>query len=453
MLYNEFTVKFFSDLLKKSYLIFFSLFLSSALTAFADVAESSVPDGSLTLRQAYELSLKRSEDIASKAEVIREAEGHFYQALSGILPNVDFVMTRFDQDASGSSSSDGSGATSNLLRRSTPVRKFKVSQPLFSGFKELAAMQGAGAEKSQRIYEKKRAEELLFIDITEAYYGLLEARKDLELLDKIQALLNRRIATLSERVRIGRSRESESKTALVDLKLAEVEKEDSRQAEIVWRRLLEFYIGREIRGPLEDDAIPGTPLADTLETSAKAGKRSDVAAAKEAYNLSDKKVGVATSGLFPTLSVDGNYYTQRVGIQSGIDWDVLFTVDVPIFEGTRVVGDIKSAAAQRESAKLTWSKLERQARLEAEDAFDAYQSSLRQENALLEAMHAAEDSAKLYAEEYEHNLVNNLDVLQTLKAQEDTSRRWNQAHYQAKKNYWKFKVAAGEALGINSVEP
>ncbi len=433
-------------LLKKTSFIFFPLFLSCHWAAFAQEP--------LTLKAAYELSLKVSEDIASKAELIREAQGHFTQALSGILPKAEYVITRQEQDADRSAAD--SGSNSNLLRKTTPQQKFVLSQPLFSGFKEFAAMQGAGLEKSQRMHEKKRAEELLFIDVMEAYYGLLQAREDLGLLDRIQTVLHDRIGQLDERVRLGRSRESEIKTALVDLKLAEVDKEDLRQAEIVWRRLLEFYIGRPLTGALRDDDIPAVQDPAALDSPLQTKERPDVLAAKEAYRVSDKKVGIATGGLLPSAKLDGNYYTQRVGTQSGIDWDVLLTVNVPIFEGTSVIGDIQSAAANRGVAKLAWSKAERLAAVEAADAYDAFQASLRQEKALWEAKQAAEENAAIQSEEYQNQLVNNLDVLQALHFQEDTSRRWNQAHYQTKKNYWRYKIAVGMGIEppvVSKVEP
>ncbi len=95
-----------------------SVLLSATVTA----EELSVQNkASLSLTQAYELALKRSEDIAIHSELIEEAEGHFYQVFSGILPKFHYVITRSEQDAPETSSSD-SGATSNLLRRTTPQR-------------------------------------------------------------------------------------------------------------------------------------------------------------------------------------------------------------------------------------------------------------------------------------------------------------------------------------------
>ncbi len=396
----------------------------------------------LTLQKAYELALRRSEDIAIHAELIEEAEGHFYQAFSGILPKFHYVLTRFEQEASNAASSD-SGATSNLLRSKTPQQKFTVTQPLFSGFKEFAAMRGSAAEKAQRRYEKKRAEELLFVDVAEAYYGLQAVRSDLGTYDHVGALLSDRVRELSERAKIGRSRESESSTATVDLKFAQADREEAARAEGVWKRLLEFYIGRKIEGELIDDDA-SLSVSPTDEVIGHTDRRSDVLAAKEAATSADKKAAAAWGELFPSVKLDGNYYTERVGTQSDIDWDVLLTVDVPIFEGTTAVGDIKSASAVKESAKLAWAKAQRIAAREAEDAFETFQSSVRRQNLLYEAKAAAEENSRMQTEEYRLSLVSNLDVLQALRFLEEATLRWDRARYETKINFWKMKIASGK---------
>lgn len=426
--------------------IFFSLCLVSLLSAA--VAEEPA---ALTLQEAYRLALAHSEDVAAQAELIEEAEGHFYRALGGILPKVHYVITEFRQDTPEASSSE-SGATSNLLRDRTPQQRFTLSQPLFSGFKEFAAMQSTGAEKKQRRHEKKRAEELLFVDVSEAFYGWLQAQKDLEIVEEIRTLLNERVRELRGRADIGRSRESEIQTALVDLRLAGADREEVAQAVLVWRHLLEFYIGRPLTTPLLDEELPKTFLAPPLNYAAAVKNRSDVMAAKETYVVTDKNVGVATAGLFPSVSLDGNYYTERVGVQKDIEWDVLFTIDIPIFEGTEVIGDIKSAAAQRGAAKQALSKAEREAARDAEDSYLEWRTALRREKVLQAAMLAAKENGRFQIEEYRNSLVNNLEVLQALRLQEDTARRWNQARYEAKRNYWKFKIARGETVVSKSGE-
>ena len=209
---------------------------------------------------------------------------------------------------------------------------------------------------------------------------------------------------------------------------------------------MEFYIGKEIQAGLADDNDFKQDVSGLAYYLAKSGYRSDVKASEKAKTLAEKNVAVAQSGLFPTIRLNGNYYTQRVGSQSGIDWDVLLTIDVPLLNGTETLGEIKEAAAGKETARLQLEKLKREAELNVKDTFVAFKSSGLQERALIEAVEASKKNYELNVEDYRHSLVNNLDVLDALEKYQVVRRRLNQAHYQTLKNFWRLKVAAGESL-------
>ncbi len=424
---------------EKVYFGFVVFLLAASPSLWADEPKT------LTLQECYQLALKQSEEVAIHGEVIQEAQGRLYQALNQVLPDVRFLITRQDQDAPSDPVSGADSASSNLLRPSTPQKKFVFSQPLFSGFKEFAALQGAGAEKEQRRQELRKAKETLFIDVMDAFYALAQARKDVLILQEIQQIMKKRIRELSERVRIGRSRNSELRSAISDSKMIDADLEKSRRVEMVTRLLLEFYIGKEWQGELSDVMDFHPFLSDSLAYLVKRDQRSDTRAAEEAYRLAQKKVIVAQAGFFPTVKVDGNYYTQRVGFQSGTDWDTLLTVDVPIFKGTDTVGKVKESVAQREEARLRWELVKRQAEMDIKNTFKIFQSSLSEEKALLEAVIAAKESYALLAQDYQHNLASNLEVLDGLKRTEEAMRRLNQVSKETKKNYWRLKIAIGEA--------
>lgn len=405
------------------------------------VSESSITE-SLTLSRAYALALKRSEDIAIKEEIIEEAQGHFYQALDVIMPKVHFVMTRTDQDAPEQDT--GSSSSSNSSRSSTPQKKFTFSQPLFSGFKEFAALQASGAEKSQRRFEKERAEQLLFIDVMEAFYAYLSAREDQEILLKTKNAIEGRTKELNIRVENGRSRRSESSVSESELKVAEADLIEAERTEKISKELLEFYIGKSIDGEVVPDPPAPTDIQEVSYYLEKVNLRADVRATEEAEVLAGKNVVVAQSGLFPKITLDGNYYTQRVGFQSGNDWDTLLTIDVPIFEGTQVIGDIKVAHAEREQAEQTTSKTKRLAELEIRQAYDNFIYSSRRAGALSEAAAALIKNYELISEDYRHNLSSNLDALDALRRSEDEARNSNNAQFEARRDYWKLRIAAGE---------
>ena len=190
-----------------------------------------------TLRECYVLALKRSEKLAIQKEVIDEARGRFLKALSGVAPKASFVYSNKWQDID---------ETGGSLRPETPEAKFTLSQPLFTGFKEFAAIAAGKAEKKQRDYEFKRAQEHLFKDVSDAFYFFLGYQKDLEVLVTIGEILNERIEELNKREKIGRSRLSEVAGAQAQLRRLEAEMELLRGEMEMAGQLLEFLTGERI---------------------------------------------------------------------------------------------------------------------------------------------------------------------------------------------------------------
>lgn len=426
---------------KTAILLGASLFLSFFLAGSADAVNEP-----LTLDSAYQMALQQSETLAIEGQGIHEAQARFYRSLDNFLPSVSFRVTRLERDVE-----DGAVVEEGILgdsrRRVTPEEKIVFSQPIFSGFKEIAALRATGADKKQQKAEMQRAKELLFIDVAEAYYAVLETDRQVEVLNAVQKLMSERLGDIDERVKLGRSREADRKTSVADLRLIEADLIEAKATAHIARRLLEFYIGRSLEDcKLADDAVGSPEDVTPDEEKEAASRRSDVYAAEQGYRVAQEAVVSARAGFFPSVTLDGNYYTRRVGSQDGNDWDVTLTADVPLFDAGQTFGDVKEAAADREVARLDYELALRMARLDIQNARENWVMAAQSAEALDRAQAAAKENVDLLVGEYGLNLVNNLDVLDALRRYQDILSRFNAAHYRAKKNFWKFKVALGEAL-------
>lgn len=393
----------------------------------------------LTLHKAFEKALERSESVAITREEIELAQARFYQSFNYFLPQVRYEINRFEHDVDDDAGGEGQ---QNFGRRTTPSQRFVFSQPLFSGFREYAALTGTGPDKKAQRMKYQRAQELLFVDVMEAYYTLLNSRKDVGTLYAVHRMMSKRLQELQQRVRLGRSRESELKTSLADIKVLEADLLEARRASRAARNLLEFYIGEELRGvPLTDD---NGETGDVLLTPGGELSRSDVVQYEQEYVVARKTREAANASYLPVITLDGNYYTKRVGFQSGNDWDVTLKFDIPVFEAGDVLSEIKEADALSEQARLLYEQKKRQASLEARDAFDDFESDIRSEAALADANKAAQENYEILQKEFRTSLVNNLDVLDALRRYQDTRRRYESSRYDAKKSYWRLKLALGE---------
>ncbi len=400
-------------------------------------ADSAEQMKALTLADCYRMALKQSEEIAIDAELLNETEGRFMQSLSGILPHVSFSSSDKRQDGSGSSA---------FTLKNVPERKFTFSQPLFSGFKEFAAMRGARLERHEREYEKARAEQLLLVDVSDAYHFLLEQREDLRVLDSIRKILRDRIGELEARERLGRSRSSELVAVQAQLYRVEAEWEQAQSRETITAQLVEFLTGLDAIGDLADPG-PNLPTADPEEMLlAKADSRADVKALEQTLGITQQQLKAAKAKFFPTVGLDGNYYVERAGASKDVTWDASLKVDVPIFQGGNAVGATKEATSGVKQAELRLRQRRRMARQEIRDAYTEYDAALAQLRAFTKALEATEESYQLQVHEYLLNLVSNLEVLQSLQTLQDSRREVIHARHEALRRYWKLKSAAGETL-------
>ncbi len=413
------------------------LWLGSLPLALAETAPSAQKDSPLTLSDCYKLALKQSETIAIQQEKMVEAEVHFSRAFSGILPQASFSSTDKRQDGNGGS---------QFTLRKVPDRKFVFSQPLFSGFKEFAAMAGTQAERRQRAYEKTRAEHLLLVDVADAFYLLQEKREDLATLEMIRAALAERVDELKERVRIGRSRTGEVISAEAQRLRVEADLESARTDETVVRQLLEFLTGRDRIEAIQDPVPPLPPMESEAAYLPKAASRPDVRATEEAAVVAQKQISIAKAGYLPTVGLNGNYYVERAGVSKDISWDASLVVSVPIFTGGETKAAVKEAVSQARQAELLSQETRRRAVLDIRDAYEILKMDLSRSAALSKALDAADENYRLQVQDYRRSLVNNLDVLQALQSFQDSRRDFIRAHYEARRQYWRLHVAIGETL-------
>ncbi|MBI2094360.1 MAG: TolC family protein [Candidatus Omnitrophica bacterium] len=284
----------------------------------------------------------------------------------------------------------------------------------------------------------------MFLDVAHAFHLLRQQREDLGALEITRVTLLERLTELEERERLGRSRLSEVASAEAQLARVEATIELIRRQERTARHLLEFLTGVEPIDGIADSSPSFLMPPDESTYLDMAGSRADVRAAYEAWQKSRMEVVIARSKVWPTIDLEGTYYTKRIGASSGVDWDATISVSLPLFQGGEAVGGIQTASSHARQKELEFLRLKRQARLEIRDAWAEFDSAWNRSAALEKASNASERSFLLQTEEYRRNLVNNLDVLQALQALQDTRREWITAEQETKRLYWQLRVTTGD---------
>lgn len=401
----------------------------------------------LTLRDCYLFALRKSEALAIKKEDIEKTEADFLHAIDDAVGDVHFVITdEFREPQNQTGGGDGGDSVGgSFTREEVRERKFVITQPIFQGFKALGAAAGAGSLREQKTQEWIRAKQLLFLDVSAAFYGVLEKKKDLLTYEETQKLYKERITELEERERIGRSRRSEVVTALSRMKILEADRATAKAEIEISRLMLEFLTGtlvspdQILEEKVPDQKVP-REVAGYLEDLQY---RPDLEASENAMDVAKKGVIVAQSGLWPNINLESNVYEHRDTFQSGINWDVLFKIDIPIFQGGKALSEVKRAWTGYKQAQYSFSGLRRDAEREIKETFTVWMLSKERHQALSEAVEAARENYVLQREEYSRNLVSNLDVLVALESLLNTRRDANRAFYVNVLNFWKLQIASG----------
>jgi outer membrane protein len=418
-----------------------------------DVYQASSSPVPMTLADCYRLSLKQSEIIAAEYQKIIETEGRFLQALSIMMPYASFVSTDSQEEpqkGGAPASTTGVLTSSSVNPSKDSVRYFHLKQTLFSGFKAFSAMKGAKYEKTQRINERIRAEQLLLVDVSNAFYLLQEKRQDIIALKGIKRALLDRIKELRDREKLGRSRPSEVVNSKTSLYAVEAELQVARSQETVTRQVLEFLTGVPVGDLLctEDNCLPEEVKSETYYLT-KSLTRADIIAACNEWQVAVKARQIIDSDFLPEVTFESNYYTQRTTVSKGVDWDVMLKVNVPIFEGTETLGRSKEARAQAKVKELMYQRSKRAAPQDVRDTYVKLVTAVSVQKELRKAYTTAKLNYHLQRRDYTLSLVSNLDVLDAIKTLHNAEREYIRSLYEAKRLYWQLQVACGETLMEN----
>lgn len=411
-------------------LFFTLLFLFSSPVGAADDV--------LSLKEAYASALQNSETLAIQTQNEKIAEAHRLQAWGTTLPHLDAAGSEKIQD---SSSHTGSGGFTDFTRRSRPEISVGVSQPLFQGFREFQALKVAGAEKKEQSFNTTRARQVLFADVTLAYYTVLALESERSIWESAWDALRQRDKELADRARLGKTRETETLEVSSSMAATQAMLEEVKGKLKSARENLAFVAHVPVQVKLRDD-FP-LPQNDLPEAEIK-NARADVLAADEAQKLARANVGYQRAGALPFLNVVSNYYPYRVGSQSNVDWDVVFNLSVPLWHGGENKGKIREAQAQYAQAKLRAGLATREATTQVKRAWAEF-NGLREKwvHSTL-SQRLAGQVYQRQLEDYRNGIVNNLDVLESLHLWQTRRLDASDAFYQAKLKLLEYKLALGE---------
>lgn len=427
--------------MKRFLLLFISVFILGYCVASAAPTPEAGTAASVTLRQSFEWARGRSEDLRIRKETIRQSELRGRAALGGIYPDVSWEFTDTWQEPAGVKALERQGFA-GFVEKEQVESKFSLKQPIFSGMREFSVWSGAKRESTRNTLRLERASRELFLRTAESFYNVLGYETDWQSADTALKLAEDRVKELRSFMRLGKARDSEVFTAqarAAALK-AELERLQGRIASA--RQELSFLTGQDLSSqPLTDD-IPNPPTVIPLEEAlSKAQNRTDLRAQREEVELQRLRIRYEKGFFWPTADITGNYYTQRPTFMDDIDWDVVFSVKAPLFQGGAVKARVREAVSAREQSLLTLQEMERDVSFSIRRLHADLTAAVREVQSQEEATQAAQKSYDALIKEYRLGLVTNLDVLQALDFLQSQRSTHNATLINAKRLYLQLSVA------------
>lgn len=394
---------------------------------YGSVPEAKTTPGviSLTFSEAIERALRQNlAGLLSEYNTI-DARGEKWQKLSDLLPNVNGDAQEVAQKQSLAALGLTSGGPLGTLPPVIgPFSYFDVrvsaTQRVFD-WKAIQKYRSSVVGESVSRFNLKDARDLVVLATGNAY---LQAIAGAARVDTAQAQVETAKALYNKAV----AQQQAGVAPAIDTLRAQVEYQSRQQQfiaatndfakqKISLARVIGFAPGQEFvlaeKAPYDPFPVP------ELETSLQRAysMRSDYKAAHDRLVAAQLERSAATAGYFPTLNVAADY--GEIGPAPGSvlpTYHVFGTLNVPIFQGGKVHGDVLKAEASLRQAEAQLADVKGQIDQDIRNALLDLKSSADQVEVAQSSVNLAEQALTQSQDRYSAGVTDNLEVVQSQEA-------------------------------------
>lgn len=343
---------------------------AGAQAARADAGSSpGTPSGPLlTLEDAYRLALERNERVKISDEDVLASNETIREARAGILPTLSASVTQ------SLNKEYGSGAFASF--RTNRDVAIQLSQAIWGGGKEWAALRAARVQKELSGLQSRLARQSVLLDVAAQYLAAVRAEKQMTIARKSLDLSREQLALARARKEAGSATRTEVIRSEVAVSAAERDVLRAENAVEVFRARLAFVVGRPVTERIADvtDAVPAPDATDPDAVDATVRQalreRADYRAARLTGKLAEEYIVVRRASFFPSVRAGGTYtQTQRVNtIREHDNWQMQASVSYDLFDGFERDAGYEKAKIQLRQTALEQMHLARQVELDVREA-------------------------------------------------------------------------------------
>ncbi len=406
---------------------------------FCFAASAGIPTEGMTLDQAFDLTLKRTETAGIQNDLVEQAEERFVQSRGAILPTITGLGSYLKQE-------QPSSVTGNSISPSSQTTaRINGTQPLFRGFREFAAL---SQTKSLTEYQKIQRDQALlamYNDVVTSFYQVLGFERDISNYSAAVQTNRQRQEELRNLTRVGRSRPSELTTIEATIASLNAQIEATRGQLASARANFAYLTGVEADTPLDGgDLTTKTPSLEPIDSYLLTIRsRPDLRSLEKNQEAVEENIKIAWGAHLPSIDLTGNYWLDRPGVVSTVKWDFGVTVSLPIFNGGVIQSQVRQAHALVNQNELALQQARRKAKQEIIGYRALVEGDLAQLKQLEQAVELSRKSYESELHDYRLGLVTNVEVLQVLSSAQETSRLRDRARLSVRSDLLHLESAAG----------
>lgn len=390
--------------------------------------QGSAPEGNATsevlqidFKEAIDRGLRNNLGLLLAGDQVQAARGQRWQQLSELLPNISVHAT----EAAQTQSLAALGFRSSVFpfpvpRVIGPFNYFDLrasaAQTVFS-YRALERERASSQNLRAAQLSVKNARELVVLAVGNSYLQAIAAAARVETAEaqvkSAQALFQK----ASDQHHAGL-------TPAIDALRSQVELQTRQQQLIVTRNELAkstLTVARVIGLPPGQhfvltekapyQALTPQPLETYLQR-AYAG-RADYQAAQAQVHAAELNRKAAAAGRYPTIDVDANY--GDIGVNPGSSngtWQVMGGINIPVFAGNRVHGDVLQAEAQLKQVRDQFGDLRGRIDFEVRAALLDLNAAAEQVDVARSSVDLAEQALTQSQDRFTAGVTDNLEVVQ-----------------------------------------
>jgi len=399
---------------------------------------AALPAQAQDLLSIYHLALQQAPQLRIAQSAALAAEAQRREARAGLLPSLDLNAATSSDTAEILSAPVGSSYFSNVGTTKDYTSKsysLSLSQPLYNG--QAAAYYRAAKDiqsQQQDLYSAARQQ--LMVQVTQAYFNVLQARHGLSLSKAEQTALQQQLREMQQRFKVGLSTRTEvhETQARYDLSVADV-----LQAELqldTSRELLAELIGQPAGqlDPVGRNLVLYSPEPDSIDEweQRALANHPEYQASQQATAAASQTLKAEQRAYLPSLNLSADYnYTDTGGISAREQnsQSVGIQFKLPIYSGGATSARVAQARAQLQQAKAVQEQVRRKISRQVRQAFIKLKSDINRVRALSRALLSQQQALDATKVGLKVGARSNIDLLNARRDLLGAKRDYAQARY------------------------